>query len=240
MKILFLLMIPFLINAQSLRTKVNEGNTHYQAAEYEQAINKYKDALLDDPLHEVALFNEADALFKMEKYEEARAGYQKLLATKDLGLASQAHFNIGNTFFKEDKLPESIESYKRALELSPNDFDAKYNLELARAKLKEQSEKQQQDPNQDQQSQQQENQDQQQSDQNEENQEQQEQQQQAEQEQEQQEMEEQQAQEAQEREKEINKDEAERILNALKADEQKAQENKPPVKGTGRVRGKDW
>lgn len=238
MKFFILLIVPFLINAQSLRTKVNAGNEYYKAAEYEQAINKYKDALLDDPLSEIALFNEADALFKMEKYEEARQGYQKILATKDLNLASQTHFNIGNTFFKEDKLTESIESYKRALELSPNDFDAKYNLELARAKLKEQSEKQQQNPDQNQQNQQQ-NKDQQQSAQNEENQDQQQQEQQQEQQAEE-EQQQQEQQQAQEREEEINKDEAERILNALKADEQKAQENKPPVKGSRRMRGKDW
>lgn len=138
-------IFPFLASAQSLREKVNSGNEHYNKSEYELAFNKYKDALLDDPLNESILFNEADALYKMEKYEEALEGYQKVLGSKDLILASHAHFNIGNVHFKQEKLTESINAYKRALELNPTDFDSKYNLELARAKLKEQSEKQQQD-----------------------------------------------------------------------------------------------
>jgi len=138
------IMFPLLISAQSLREKVNTGNEHYSKSEYELAINKYKDALLDDPLNDRILFNEADALYKMEKYDEALEGYQKVLGSKDLHLASQAHFNIGNVHFKKEKLTDSINAYKKALELNPTDYDSKYNLELARAKLKEQSEKQQQ------------------------------------------------------------------------------------------------
>ncbi|KAA3617811.1 MAG: tetratricopeptide repeat protein [Calditrichaeota bacterium] len=139
-----LILVPIITNAQSLREKVNKGNEHYSQSEYELAINKYKDALLDDPLNERILFNEADALYKMEKYDEALEGFQKILGSKDLNLASQAHFNIGNVHFKQEKLTESIYAYKKALELNSSDYDAKYNLELARAKLKEQSEKQEQ------------------------------------------------------------------------------------------------
>jgi len=40
----------------------------------------------------------------MEKYQEAIEGYQKILATKELDLAAKTHFNIGNTFFKENRL----------------------------------------------------------------------------------------------------------------------------------------
>lgn len=245
--VLFFMLLPFILSAQSLREKVNEGNEHYYAGEYEQAVNKYKDALLDEPLNDKILFNEADALYKMQKYEEALDGFQKVLGSKDLMLASKAHFNIGNAYFQQNKLPQSIESYKKALELNPEDYDAKYNLELARAKLKEQSEKQQQNPqNQQNQEQQQEGQQQQQSDQQQDNpedqQNEQDKQQQQEQSQEKQQQEQQQTeqQQAQQQEDQINKEEAERILNALKADEQDAQKNKAPVKAQGRVSGKDW
>ena len=236
--LLLMLTLPLLLSAQSLRTKVNSGNEHYHAGEFEQALTSYKDALLDDPLNEKVLFNQADALFKMEKYQEAREEYQKILATQDMDLAAKAHYNIGNSFFKEDKLTESIESYKRSLELKPDDFDAKYNLELARAKLKEQSEKQQQSPQQNQQQQQQDQQ-QQQGEQDQENQDQQNQQQQQEQQAEEQEQQEQQQQIAQNKD-EISKEEAERILNALKEDEQDAQKKKAPVKVRGRRTDKDW
>jgi tetratricopeptide (TPR) repeat protein len=179
----------------------------------------------------------------MAKYAEAREGYQKILATKDLNLAAKAHFNIGNTFFMEDKLTESIESYKKALEISPDDFDAKYNLELARAKLKEQSEKQQQNPDQNKQNQDQQNQQNQDQQQNQdENQQQagQDQQEQNQQDQQEQNQQEEQAQQAQAREDKINKDEAERLLNAVESDEQEAQKRKAPVPADRRRAVKDW
>ena len=236
--IIILILLPVLGSSQGLRSKVNNGNEQYYAGEFEQALGSYKDALLDDPLNEKILFNEADALFKMEKYQEAREGYQKILATNDMDWADQTHFIIGNTYFMENKLPESIEAYKRSLELNPEDFDTKYNLELARARLKEQSEKQEQSPDQNQQQQN----EQQSGDQNQENKDQQQEQQQDQQQQEQKQEQEQQAQQqqVQQNEDEINKEEAERILNALKEDEQDAQKKKAPVRAQGRRADKDW
>lgn len=232
-------ILPVFINAQSLRSKVNEGNKHYHAKKYEQALGNYSDALLDDPLNEKALFNKADALYKMEKYKEAREEYQKLLATKDLNLASKVHYNIGNTFFKENKLPESIDSYKKALDFAPDDFDAKYNLELARAKLKEQSKKQKQSPNQ--QNQQQQGQ-QKQDDQKKGQQDQKKKEQQKQQQDQQQQQKEQQAkkQQGKQDKNQISKKEAERILNALREDEKDAQKNKAPIHVRGRRTDKDW
>jgi len=239
--LLLLTLLPFCLWAQSLRSKVNSANEQYHDGNYEQALGSYNDALLDDPLNEKILFNQADALFKMEKYQEARENYQKILATKDLDLAAKAHYNIGNTYFQENKLPESIDAYKRSLELNPDDFDAKYNLELARAKLKEQSDKQQQSP--DQQQQQQQKQDQQQSG-EQDNKDQDDQQKQEQQQQQQQQAQEQekkeQPQQDQQNKEEISKDEAERILSAIKEDEQDAQKNKAPVKVQGRRAEKDW
>jgi len=61
---------------------------------------------------------------------------------------------MGNCYFRNNDLPKAIDSYKRALELDPDDRDAKYNLEVARQKLKDLANKQQQ-PGNDQQQQQQ-------------------------------------------------------------------------------------
>ncbi|GEM_PF-391323 len=128
--------------AQGIRSKVNKGNQFYQKKKYEQALSQYKDALLDDPLNEVALFNQADALYKMKKYDQAIENYQKVVGSKDLKLSAKAFYNIGNAYFKQNKLQESIKAYKKALELNPGDYETKFNLELARARLKELSKKQ--------------------------------------------------------------------------------------------------
>ncbi|MEJ5167477.1 MAG: tetratricopeptide repeat protein, partial [Thermoanaerobaculia bacterium] len=55
-----------------------------------------------------------------------------------------AYYNIGNCYFQKEDFLNAIEFYKKALDLDPNDEDAKINLELARKKLKDQAKKQQQ------------------------------------------------------------------------------------------------
>ena len=62
-----LLLIPFLVNAQSLREKVNTGNEHYNKSEYELAINKYKDALLKTSFENVSQKEYAEQLQKFNK-----------------------------------------------------------------------------------------------------------------------------------------------------------------------------
>ncbi len=151
--ILLILIIAGTVSAQSLRGKVSRGNDEYREEKYQEALNSYQDALLSDPQHEIARFNTGDALYKLEKYDQAREAYEKLIGSPDIRLESQAFYNIGNTYFQQDSLLKAIEAYKNALDRNPADTDTKYNLELARAKLKEQAEKQQQQP-QDQQQQQ--------------------------------------------------------------------------------------
>jgi tetratricopeptide (TPR) repeat protein len=234
--------------SQSIRSKVNEGNSQYNEEKYEEALNNYQDALLDDPKHDIVTFNQGDALYKLEKYENAIESYQKVIGSSDLKIESQAHYNIGNAYFKQDKLQESIESYIKALDLNPDDQDVKYNLELARAKLKEMADKQQQQPQQN--GQQQQGDQQQQQGEGEENQEGEEEQQQS-QTQEQQgdqpageeqgEEEQQQEGEAlEESEDKMTKEDAERILDALKNDEQDMQKMRKPAGSRKRNVEKDW
>ncbi|NOX88601.1 MAG: tetratricopeptide repeat protein [Calditrichaeota bacterium] len=149
---LIMLMLIGSAYADSIRGKVKKGNELYQEGKYEQALAAYQDALLDDPLNEIALFNQGNAYYKLKKYKEAIETYQKVVGSENLQLSAKAFYNIGNARFQQNKLKESIEAYKKSLELNPDDIDAKYNLELARAKLKELADKKQM-PNQQQQQQ---------------------------------------------------------------------------------------
>jgi len=230
--------------SQSIRSKVNEGNSQYHDEKYEEALNNYQDALLDDPKNHIAIFNQGDALFKLEKYDKAVESYQKIIGSEDLTIDSKAYYNIGNAYFKQDKLQESIQSYIRALDLNPDDQDAKYNLELARAKLKEMADKQQQQPQQNSQQQQSGQQQQGEGDVNQEGE--QEQQSQTQQQQAGQPAGEEQGEEEQKNEglkesgEEMTKEDAERILDALKNDEQDTQKLRKPVSSGKRNVDKDW
>ncbi|MFQ5636820.1 MAG: tetratricopeptide repeat protein [bacterium] len=229
--------------AQGGHKQVAEGNKLYAEEKYDEANNKYRDALIENPESPVVHFNIGDALFKKRNYDEAIKSYEKATFADDIRLQAQSYYNLGNSLYKMGKLPESIMMYKKALELNPNDEDAKYNLEYVRAKLKDNAQKQpqqnqdQQQQDQQQQENQQQNQDQQQS-QQEQQEQQQEQPAQSEENQEQQQQEEQQQQAAQQQE--ISKEDAERILEALQNEEQDLLKKQRAKKPRRAFRGKDW
>jgi Mg-chelatase subunit ChlI len=127
----------------------------------------------------------------------------------------------------------AIMAYQKALEIDPEDVDAKFNLELARKMLKEQIKPE----NEEQQEQQQQQQEQQQQEQQEQEQQQQQQQQQDEQQQEEQQ---QQQQPQPQDDQEMSKEDAERILNALRDDEQDIQKDVRRQRVRGDYQGKDW
>ena len=47
-----------------------------------------------------------------------------------------AFYNIGNAMYRQGKLQEAVEYYKKAIELDPEDKDAQHNLEFVREEIK--------------------------------------------------------------------------------------------------------
>ncbi len=146
-KLLLWLMLVLAAGAFPLRAEVSQSKLKkalkaYQQEQWDEALNAYQDALLDDPENPVLHFNIGDVLYKKEKYEEALQSFQKAIATKDVALQEKVYYNLGNTYYQLKKYKEAIDSYKKALDLVPEDEQAKYNLELVRAKLKEMAKKQ--------------------------------------------------------------------------------------------------
>lgn len=74
------------------------------------------------------LLREANNFYKQEKYVEAVAMYDSIVAT---GYTSSAvYYNLGNSLYKLGQIAPCILNYERALQLAPNDKDISYNLEL--------------------------------------------------------------------------------------------------------------
>lgn len=252
---LFLMMnlvFAFSALAQDAHKQVAEGNKLYQEGKYDEANNRYRDALVASPESPIINFNIGNVLYKKRNYEESVNAYEKVLSAEDVKLQAQSYYNLGNTHFRMGKLPESILYYKKAIKLNPKDEDAKYNLEYVRAKLKDEANKQQhqnqnlnQDQQQNQQHEQQNQQDQEQKqnqegqdEQDESGQQQQEKQDQREQRQEEQSQEQQQQSPQQQ---EISREDAERLLNAVQNEEQDLlKDNRRKVRAQGAFRGKDW
>ena len=85
------------------------------------------------------LMEEANTHYQQGEYEKAVAGYEMILVN---GVeAPGLYYNLGNAYFKSNKLARAILNYERALQLDPADKDARYNLELARTYMVDRIEK---------------------------------------------------------------------------------------------------
>lgn len=219
---------------------LEEGNKLFVAGEFQRALESYISAESIMPANARLDYNIAGALYENAKYEEAVDKYTKALSTPDIDVQQASHYNLGNTHYRMGDYQKAITGFENALNLNPDDLDAKLNLELARKMLKEQMkpQEQQQDQQQEQEQKEQE-QEQEEKEQGEDEQEkdQQDQQQQDEQQEDQQDKKDQQQMEDK---KEMSKEDAERILNALRDDEKDLQKKIKRQKGRGTYKGKDW
>ncbi len=259
-----LILILTLVQADSVRgdsfSSLNrKGNKTYQRAQdysqkgekdkatgtYEEALRFYRDAEIEKPESPELSYNLGNVMYQQEKYQDASEKYYKALGSDETGHQAWAWYNLGNTLYRSGKYPEAIQAYEKCLDLTPDDQDAKYNLELVRKKMKEMLDKEQQRQQNQQQQQQQQSQ-QQQNDQETQEQQQEQNQQQQQQGQSQPEnpedlqQQEQTAQQAEPKEG-MTKEEAERILNALKDDEQELlKKQRQAAQGRSARGGKDW
>ncbi len=74
----------------------------------------------------------ADSAYAAADYATAIHVYEQLLATN--GESATIYYNLGGAYYKMDEIARSILNYERALLMDPSNADAKFNLELARAK----------------------------------------------------------------------------------------------------------
>jgi len=121
----------------SLASKNNEGNKLYKEGKVDEALSKWRDAQIENPDNDKLHYNIGNGLHEQKKYEDAFKEYEKSLNSKDNELQRSAYYNMGNTDYRMSKLPEAIESYKKCLDINPDDEDAKYNIEFVRKKIKE-------------------------------------------------------------------------------------------------------
>jgi Ca-activated chloride channel homolog len=214
---------------------VKSGNTAFKQQKYVEALQQYQLAETERPESPELDYNIAGVLYNQQKYEEAIQRYTKALNTPDAAMNPRVQYNLGNTYYKMGDFQKAITSFQKALEADPSDLEAKFNLELARKMLKENIKPDSE--GQDQQNQQQQQQQQQDSTQQDKQQQPQPDQQQGQQKDQ---PDQQKQQDQQVQQKPISKEDAERILNALKDDEQDVQKKiKREVMG-GDYNGNDW
>lgn len=233
------------------------GRDFYVAGEFEQALEKFEEALIhapEDPQISLAL---GETLHQLERYEEAGVEFERALQlTEDSSLKAEALYNLGTTLLAGGQTDPAIENLLASLQWDPNQADARHNLEVALRMAEQQQQQQEQQQDQDQENEDQENQEEQQQEEdqnkdqeNQENQEQQDQEEQQDQQQEDQQNKEEQQSENQEQKdedgsenpEEMTTEQALQLLKALDRDEEELKRSVQKRLQGGRPRsGKKW
>jgi tetratricopeptide (TPR) repeat protein len=147
------------------RVSLQDGNKLYGRGNYSEAINKYEEALIEEPQVLEPRFNKGNSYYRLDDLAEAQDLYREVAAeSKDMGLVTKAKYNLGNTYFQQgmkqrdsnlqkalEDLQTSIVFWRGVLDIEPENEKAARNIEVARLIIKDiidQMNKQQQDPNQ--------------------------------------------------------------------------------------------
>lgn len=120
---------------------MRQGNRQYEKGEYEEALQSYQEALVQEPDNPRIHYNIGRALYKMERYDEAISEFELGCLEKDKKFQANTFYNIGNCQYKKGQLGAAIDAYKTTLLLDHEDMSAKQNLEFC-LKMKEQAQNQ--------------------------------------------------------------------------------------------------
>lgn len=81
---------------------------------------------------------QADAAYSKADYKNAIQLYQQSLQQD--GLSAVVLYNLGNAYYRDDKLGKAILNYERALRVDPTFADARTNLEFVNTKIQDKPE----------------------------------------------------------------------------------------------------
>ena len=118
---------------------IKRGNTHYKAEAYDAALEAYQSAAADRPEDAISHYNLGTVLYQKKQFDTAADEFRRSLDASDPVHRAQGYYNLGNTQIQLNDIEGAIRSYKSALRLKPADLDAKHNLELALERLKQRS-----------------------------------------------------------------------------------------------------
>ncbi len=145
---LFLLENEVILAQQTIQQnkELRAGNRDYKKGDYEKSENSYLKALNLNSTSYEGKFNLGDALYRQEKFDEAAKQFSDASKSTDIesvDMAKSFH-NLGNSYFRDKKYKESIEAYKKSLKSDPDNNLTRENLAKAMMKLNQEQQQENQ------------------------------------------------------------------------------------------------
>jgi Ca-activated chloride channel family protein len=139
-----LLLVPLLVGFDLLHSPnpaVEQGNARLKAGKADEALGHYDQAVKSLAVEPGVHFDRGAALFALSRFDEAVQEFLRATEAKVPALKAAAFYNLGNGLFKQDKFGDAVAAYRRSLGIDPSDMRAKWNLELALKKKRDQDDK---------------------------------------------------------------------------------------------------
>ena len=130
----------FLIVLISLTAAQDQGMLNYQNEDYEAAEMYYDSILSTNKNSSEAHFGKGASLYMKDDVKNAEIKFNESLSSTKEDLKSKAFYNLGNINYKNNNLSEALNFYKKALELNPDDDEARYNYEYIKYQKKPEKE----------------------------------------------------------------------------------------------------
>src|SRR6266498_3469219 len=137
------------------------GIDAYRDGKFEDAYGQFQQTLKSHPesrAEDKLQFDSGAAAYKLKDYNRALESFSQALLTRDTGLQSKGHYNLGNTLYQRGETEKSddkklsdwtdaLDHYEQTLKLDPQDKEAKDNYEYVKKKIEElKNKKSQQQP----------------------------------------------------------------------------------------------
>ena len=78
-------------------------------------------------------FSKGNELYQKGKYEDAAKIFEAILLSGNE--SEEVYYNLGNAYYKQNKLPQAILNYERALRLAPGNDDIRFNIRVTNARI---------------------------------------------------------------------------------------------------------